>query len=73
MAFIERPVDNAKSADPALWNLADAENGDDGQAPEKAPAEPPIRTQMVGETPEDDLGYDPNLIPTEPIEDDDSQ
>ena len=31
----------------------------------------PVRTQMVGEAPGEDLGYDPNTIPTEPIEDDD--
>ena len=30
----------------------------------------PVRTQMVGEAPGEDLGYDPNSIPTEPIEDD---
>ena len=26
-----------------------------------------IRTQMVGETPDEDLGYDPKKIPTEDI------
>ena len=71
MAFIERPIGNEKSSPPILWNHADTNGDEDGQKPEQAPAEGPIRTQMVGETPEDDLGYDPNLIPTEPIEDDD--
>jgi hypothetical protein len=31
----------------------------------------PVRTQMVGEAPGEDLGYDPDSIPTEPIEEDD--
>ena len=31
----------------------------------------PVRTQMVGKAPGEDLGYDPNSIPTEPIEEDD--
>lgn len=30
----------------------------------------PIRTQMVGEAPGEDLGYDPSKIPTEKIPDD---
>lgn len=33
--------------------------------------EGPVRTQMIGESPGDDLGYDPSTIPTEPIPDDD--
>jgi hypothetical protein len=32
-----------------------------------------VRTQMVGEAPGEDLGYDPDTIPTEPIEDDDDE
>ena len=31
----------------------------------------PVRTQMVGEAPGEDLGYDPDSIPTEPIEEED--
>lgn len=31
----------------------------------------PIRTQMVGEAPGEDLGYDPDTIPVEDIPDDD--
>lgn len=31
----------------------------------------PVRTQAVGEVPGEDLGYDPNSIPTEKIPDDD--
>lgn len=31
----------------------------------------PVRTQMIGESPGDDLGYDPSIIPTEKIPDDD--
>ena len=30
-----------------------------------------LRTQMVGEAPGEDLGYDPNTIPVESIPDDD--
>ena len=30
-----------------------------------------VRTQMVGEAPGEDLGYDPSTIPTEEIPDDD--
>ncbi len=29
----------------------------------------PVRTQMLGEHGDDDLGYDPSTIPTEKIED----
>ncbi|MCP4502016.1 MAG: hypothetical protein GY822_18820 [Deltaproteobacteria bacterium] len=33
----------------------------------------PVRSQAVGEVPGEDLGYDPNSIPTEkiPVDDDD--
>lgn len=31
----------------------------------------PVRTQMIGESPGDDLGYDPSIIPTEKIPDED--
>ncbi len=37
----------------------------------KPPADKPIKTQMMGEHGDDDLGYDPSIIPTEPIPDDD--
>ncbi len=30
-----------------------------------------VRTQMVGEAPGDDMGYDPSIIPVEDIPDDD--
>jgi hypothetical protein len=39
--------------------------------PTTKPTEGPIRTQMVGEHGDDDIGYDPSIIPTEPIADDD--
>jgi len=32
-----------------------------------------LRTQMVGEAPGEDLGYDPNTIPVESIPDDDEE
>lgn len=31
----------------------------------------PVKTQMKGESGDDDLGYDPSTIPTETIPDDD--
>lgn len=31
----------------------------------------PVKTQMLGEHGDDDLGYDPSIIKTEPIPDDD--
>ena len=31
----------------------------------------PVKTQMKGESGDDDLGYDPAIIPTEKIPDDD--
>jgi hypothetical protein len=41
-------------------------------APKKPPEKPaPVRTQMMGEHGDDDLGYDPAIIPTERIPDDD--
>ncbi len=43
---------------------------DKKQAPKK-PGDQPIRTQMLGEHGDDDLGYDPSIIPTEKIPDDD--
>jgi hypothetical protein len=43
--------------------------GDDDKGSE--PKEGPVRTQMIGESPGDDLGYDPSQIPTEKIPDDD--
>jgi hypothetical protein len=39
--------------------------------PERQPKDGPVRTQMVGEHGDDDIGYDPSIIPTEPIADDD--
>ncbi len=41
----------------------------DKRKPEKERG--PVRTQMVGESPGDDLGYDPKIIPTEKIPDQD--
>ena len=35
---------------------------------EKSPKTDTYRTMKVGEAPGEDLGYDPNDIPTEPIE-----
>ncbi len=37
----------------------------------KPPKEGPVKTQMKGESGDDDLGYDPALIPVEKIPDDD--
>lgn len=67
MPFIDRPTPLPQTRQPIVAAQGDEEHERD----EPEPAEEPIRTQMVGETPEDDLGYDPDLIPTEPIEDDD--
>lgn len=39
--------------------------------PKPKPAEGPVKTQMMGEHGDDDLGYDPSIIPTEKITDDD--
>lgn len=39
--------------------------------PKPTTPEPPVRTQMMGEHGDDDLGYDPSTIPTEKIPDDD--
>ena len=48
---------------------------DDKKTPPKTPpkkrGDGPVRTQMVGEHGDDDLGYDPSIIPTEKIADDD--
>lgn len=44
---------------------------DDDQKKDDKGKEGPVRTQMIGESPGDDLGYDPSIIPTEPIPDDD--
>ena len=35
------------------------------------PKEGPVKTMMKGESGDDDLGYDPAIIPTEKIPDDD--
>ena len=40
-------------------------------APQPRPAQGPVKTQMLGEHGDDDLGYDPSTIPTEAIPDDD--
>jgi hypothetical protein len=39
--------------------------------PKPAPGQGPVKTQMLGEHGDDDLGYDPSIIKTEPIPDDD--
>lgn len=43
---------------------------DPPQKPAK-PGEGPVTTQMLGEHGDDDLGYDPSIIKTEPIPDED--
>jgi len=48
----------------------DKDKGND-KKPKPKPADGPIRTQMVGEHGDDDIGYDPSIIPTEKIPDDD--
>lgn len=35
------------------------------------PKDGPVKTLMKGESGDDDLGYDPSIIPTEKIPDDD--
>jgi hypothetical protein len=40
-------------------------------APKKKPDDKPVKTQMLGEHGDDDLGYDPSIIKTEPIPEDD--
>lgn len=57
---------------PPLWlggKDDDDKKRDDQDAPKKERG--PVRTQMIGESPGDDLGYDPKIIPTEPIPDED--
>jgi hypothetical protein len=39
--------------------------------PPKPRPDGPVKTQMMGEHGDDDLGYDPAIIPTEAIPDDD--
>ncbi len=51
-----KPAKDPKEADPQ----------DTDQA-KKKPA--PVKTQMLGEHGDDDLGYDPSIIKTEPIPD----
>ena len=53
----------------------DEEKPEHGQKPgkpgEKKPGkDQPVHTQMIGEKPGDDLGYDPKKIPVEEIPDD---
>jgi len=47
--------------------------GPDKKKPPKKPDDDkkPVKTQMLGEHGDDDLGYDPSIIKTEPIPDDD--
>ena len=79
----ERFFDYAQAALPGPGPLASGNGGKSPPKHEPAkhghkhPAKPddekptgkegPIRTQMVGEAPDDDLGYDPNKIPVEDI------
>ena len=49
-----------------------ATKSDDKQKKPEPPRKPePVKTQMLGEHGDDDLGYDPSIIKTEPIPDDD--
>lgn len=52
-----------------LYMTGSDKKGDDKNKPGEDKG--PVRTQMVGESPGDDLGYDPSIIPTEKIPDDD--
>ena len=45
--------------------------GGDKKEPKEEEKPGPVRTQMVGEAPGEDLGYDPDTIPVESIPDDD--
>lgn len=70
MPFLERTLPSAL-AHPAPRASATPPGQDPPQDPPASTPPGPVRTQMVGESPEDDLGYDPRLIPTEPIPDED--
>ena len=54
-----------------LANKPDDKKGGGDDKGKKKPDEPkPVQTQMIGEKPGDDLGYDPKKIPVEEIPDD---
>jgi hypothetical protein len=54
-------------ADPKKGDKKDKDKGKGDKPAKKGPET--VRTQMVGETPDDDLGYDPKKIPVEDIPD----
>lgn len=65
------PTPQAPAVTPDPWLSATKKDDDDDDKGKKDPKKDgPVRTQMVGEAPGEDLGYDPDSIPTEPIEDD---
>lgn len=45
--------------------------GGDSKGDARVVKKGPVRSMMVGESPGEDLGYDPDTIPTEDIPDDD--
>jgi hypothetical protein len=56
--------------DRSAW-LASSKKPSKKAPPKATPSKPskPVKTQMMGEHGDDDLGYDPRIIPTEPIPD----
>jgi len=61
-------ISNTPFFEPVLASGGEKKNDGNKDPKEK---EGPIRTQMVGEAPGEDLGYDPSTIPVEDIPDDD--
>ena len=58
------------SQPPFFAPVMPASLGGKDESEEDAKNKTPVRTQMVGEAPGEDLGYDPATIPTEKIPDD---
>lgn len=71
-AFFVSRLSAPEGEAPPLFDYAFAlaSRDDDDEHEEEADKDAPVRTQMIGESPGDDLGYDPDQIPTEPIDDD---
>jgi hypothetical protein len=57
----------------AYSSFAQGQDGSDADAPPPSPTPGTVRTMMVGEAPGEDIGYDPESIPTEPIPDEDDE
>lgn len=63
------PLEAATKPSPGGEKKPDEKKPDEKKPGRKDEDKGPVRTQMVGETPGDDLGYDPSIIPTEDIPD----